>query len=92
MEYIGENDIMDIINDNLKNKYPNAKLKNIDDTPYQYSIHYYTDNINEHYSHNMFNSQIEYIQNDIKNFIIEIVKLYIDREIVIEDNIITILL
>ena len=92
MEYIGENDIMDILNDNLKNKYPNAKIKNIENTPYQYIIHYYTDNISEHYSQNMFNSQLEYIQNDIKNYIREIIKIYFDKEIVFENEITFIIL
>jgi hypothetical protein len=87
MEHIGENDILNIINDNLKNIYPNAKLKNIIDKPYNYSINYYTDNITEHYEQNMFNYQLEYIQDDIKIYIREIVNLYFDKEIVIEDNI-----
>ena len=91
MDHISENVIMDIINDNLKNKYPNTKLKNIDNIPYKYNIVLYTDNISEHYSHNMFNIQPEYIQNDIKNFIKEIFNIYFDKEIIIEDTIIYVL-
>jgi hypothetical protein len=53
MQYIGENDIMDILNDNLKNKYPNAKIKNIENAPYHYIIQYlliiYSSNIDFSY-------------------------------------------
>jgi|688.fasta_scaffold828076_1 hypothetical protein len=83
-EYIGENNILEIINDNLKNTYPNAKLKNVYNIPYQYSIVYYVNNIDEHYSHNMFYMQPEYIQNDIKNIIINIVRLYFDKEVIFD--------
>jgi hypothetical protein len=79
-----------IINDNLKNKYPNAKVKSIENISNKYSIQYYTNNTEQN-SENMFNSQLEYIQNDIKNYIREMIKLYFNKEIVIEDDIIFIL-
>ena len=43
------------------------------------------------FSENMFNAQHENIQNDIKDYIKEIIKLYFDREITIEDEYIFIL-
>lgn len=85
------NDILDIINDNLKNKYPNAKFKLINREINKYCIEYYTDNIGEHYLQNMFNTQNEYLQNDIKNYIRELIRLYFHKEIVIEDEIVFIL-
>ncbi len=88
---MGDNDILDIINDNLKNKYPNAKFKLINREINKYCIEYYTDNISEHYLQNMFNTQNEYLQNDIKNYIRELIRLYFDKEIVIEDEIVFIL-
>jgi hypothetical protein len=91
MENMGDNDILDIINDNLKNKYPNAKFKLIDRQINKYCIHYYTNNINEHYSQNMFNTQDEYLQNDIKNYLRELINLYFDRDVLIENEIIFIL-
>lgn len=92
MENMGDNDILDIINDNLKNKYPNAKFKLIDRQINKYYIEYYTDNISEHYLQNMFNTLDEYLQNDIKNYIREYIRLYFDKEIVIENEIIFIIL
>ncbi len=91
MENMGDNDILDIVNDNLKNKYPNAKFKLINREINKYCIEYYTDNISEHYLQNMFNTQNEYLQNDIKNYIRELIRLYFDKEIVIEDEIVFIL-
>ncbi len=92
MENMGDNDILDIINDNLKNKYPNAKFKLIDRQLNKYYIEYYTDNISEHYLQNMFNTLDEYLKNDIKNYLRELIRLYFDKEIVIENEIIFIIL
>ncbi len=92
MENMGDNDILDIVNDNLKNKYPNAKFKLIDRQLNKYYIEYYTDNISEHYLQNMFNTLDEYLKNDIKNYLRELIRLYFDKEIVIENEIIFIIL